>query len=138
MRGAGLGLGALLLTGCGLLPLPAGIQLTIPASPEVPALPVTVVDKAGIVRDASPAGLPGPVDIGPGTTVRPAGDDAVVVAWIGGACDDRAIVTVEKVGDRFEAWVESRSSAIGCSTVGVARAVTLSLRPPVGADAFSS
>lgn len=64
--------------------------------------------------------------------------DAVVLAWMGGACDDRAIVTIEQAGDRYRVTVESQTSAMGCSAVGISRAVLLSLTQPVGPDAFDA
>ena len=138
MRSPGLLLSAVLLAGCSMLPPPAGIQLTIPATSEVRALPVTVVDIVGIIREATPTTLGIPADLSTGTTVLAVAgrDDAVVVAWLGGACDDRAIVTVGEVGDRYQATVESRSSAMGCSAAGIFRAVLMSLTRPLGPYAF--
>src|SRR5215203_2607504 len=138
MRSLGSALVALLLAGCSLLPPPAGIQLTIPAGQDVPALPVTVVDNAGVVREAMPAEHP-PGLSGETTVQAVAGrEDAVVLAWTGGACDDRAVITIEQKGDRYRATVESRSSAMSCSAVGVLRAVLLSLTQPLGPEAFDA
>jgi hypothetical protein len=128
---------AAMLVGCSLTP-PAGIQLTIPERQGVRALPVTVVDHAGIVRDATPAEIP--LDF-PGETnvqVIPVRGDAVLLAWIGGGCDDRAIVTIDAAGDRYRATVEAPSSAFGCTAVGISRAVLLSLVEEVEPDAFEA
>ncbi len=138
MRSLGVALVAVLLAGCSMLPPPAGIQLTIPAGQEVRALPVTVVDNAGIVGEATPAAIP--EGFSGETTVQAVGgrDDAVVLAWMGGDCDDRTVITIEQAGDRYLASVENRSSAMGCSAVGILRAVLLSLTKPVGPDAFDA
>lgn len=142
MRGPAVALVVLLvaLAGCSLLPPlpPEGIQLTIPARQDVRALPVTVVDRAGIVREATPAEIP--ARFTGATTVQAVDgrDDAVVLAWMGGTCDDRAVVTVEKAGDRYRVAVESRSSAMACNAAGVFRAVSLTLTQPVGSDAFDA
>jgi hypothetical protein len=138
MWSLGVAVAAVLLAGCSLLPPPAGIQLTIPAGEEVRALPVTVVDNAGVISEATP--VENPVGFSGQTTVQALDgrDDAVVLAWMGGACDDRAIITIEQTGDRYRATVESQSSAISCSAVGVSRAVLLSLNQPVGPDAFDA
>jgi hypothetical protein len=133
---------AVALAGCSLLPPPAGIQLTIPATGEVRALPVTVVDHAGIVRDAAPGELPdeGPGGVGPGTSVQavPGRDDAVLVTWVGGSCDDRAIVAIDETGGRYAVTVRTESSATGCDAAGRFRAVLLSLVGPVAPDAFEA
>ena len=131
MRSLGVALVAASLGACTLLPPPEGIQVTIPAGPDVHALPVTVVDSSGIVRDAMPAILVGVVD---GTTVEAVAGrhDAVVVSWIGGDCDDHAIISIEPTGDRYRASVTSQSSAMSCSAAGVLRGVRLSLTKPVG------
>lgn len=138
MRSLGVALVAALLAGCSPPPPPAGIQLTIPERQDVRALPVTVVDHAGIVRQATPAEIP--ANFSGETTVQaiPGRGDAVLLAWTGGACDDRAIVTIDEVGDRYRATVEAQSSAISCSTVGVFRAVLLSLTERVEPDAFEA
>ena len=132
MRHLGVVLVTALLAGCSLLPPPAGIQLTIPARQDARALPVIVVDNAGIVREATPAEIPADFS-GEATVQALAGRvDAVVLVWMGGGCDDRSIVTIDQAGARYRTTVESRTSAIGCSAVGVFRAVLLSLAQPVG------
>ena len=130
------GLVVALAAGCSLLPPPAGIQVTIPATPDIPALPVTIVDHAGIVSDAAP-GEPAN-DVGSGTIVRaiPGRDDMVQLTWIGGACDDRAIVTIDPTADRYRVSVQAQSSAMACSAVGIIRSVALTLNEPVGAGVF--
>ncbi len=127
---------AALLAGCSLLPPPAGIQLTIPVTADVAALPVTVVDHAGIVGGAAPGA---PANDAPfETTVRavPGRDDAVAVHWIGGACDDRTIITIDPDADRYRVTIETQSSATGCNASGIFRTVVLTLAEPVVADAF--
>jgi len=72
------------------------------------------------------------------TTVQPiAGrDDAVLLTWIGGACDDRAIVSVDADAGSYGVTIDSPSSAMSCSAVGIIRSLVLELTEPVGADAF--
>jgi len=139
MRSLGVVLVAVLLAGCSLLPPPAGIQLTIPGRQGVPALPVTVVDHVGIVREATPAEIP-PAYVSGETTVLavPERGDAVLLVWMSGMCIDRAIVTIDRLGDRYRATVDAQSSALGCSTVGVPRAIELSLTEAVEPDAFEA
>jgi hypothetical protein len=137
-RLASLMFAAVLVAACSLLPPPAGIQVTIPAAPGVQALPVTVVDHVGIVRNAAPADRPDDLDTRAVVRAIPGREDAVLLTWIGGDCDDRAIVTIDPDGDRFKVTVEARSSATACSAVGIIRTLMITLTRPVGADAFVS
>ena len=136
MRRLGSVLVLTLLASCSLLPPPAGIQVTIPAAQGVPALPVTIVDHASIVRGAAPAGRTN--DVSSDTTVHAVAgrDDQVLLTWIGGACDDRAIVTIDRDAGRYRVSVTSDSSATACSAVGIFRTLLLDLTEHVGADAF--
>ena len=139
MRGLGAALVVALVAGCSVLPPlppPAGIQVTIPASESAKALPVTVVDHAGIVRAAASAARVN--DDASDTTIHavPGRDDAVLLTWIGGACDDRTIVTIDRAEPGFSVGLETQSSAGVCSAVGIFRTIVLELTEPVGADAF--
>lgn len=129
---------ALMATGCSVPPPPSGIQLVLPARPEVRALPVTVVDHADVISDAAPAEIP--ADAPWETTIRAVDgrDDAVLLTWMGGACDDRAIVTVDEVGARYRVTVKTEMSGMGCTAVGVFRAVLLTLAKPIEPDAFQT
>jgi hypothetical protein len=137
-RLASVSLIAVLLAACSLLPPPAGIQVTIPATLDVRALPVTVVDHAGIVREAGPADRLDVVETDAIVQAIPGREDAVLLTWMGGACDDRAIVTIDRDGDRFTVAVDTQSSATACSAVGIFRTLMLTLIEPVGAGAFAS
>ena len=137
MRTLGVAFVAVLLAGCSLF-APSGIQVTIPAGSGTRALPVTVVDHAGIVAGAGPAQAAAPQDWSRGEVQAVAGrDDAVLVTWVGGSCDDRAIITIDADGDRYTVVVESRSSAMGCNAMGIFRSVFLTLSRPTRADAFT-
>jgi hypothetical protein len=137
MRTLGIALVAAILAGCSLL-VPPGIQVTIPAGDGTRALPVTVVDHAGIIAGAAPAQATAPVGWRLGEVgAVPGRADAVTVTWVGGACDDRAVITIDLAGDRYAVAVESQMSAMGCVAVGIFRSVVLTLTEPVGPDAFT-
>jgi hypothetical protein len=122
------------VAGCSLLPPPAGIQLTVPATADTRALPVTVVDHAGIVAGAAP-GVPA-LGGSTGSAVRaiPGRVDQLSVDWIGGDCDDRTILTIDTAGSGYTLTVESQSSASGCNAVGIFRSVLLDMTEPVNPD----
>ena len=139
MRGLGAALVVALVAGCSVLPPlppPAGIQVTIPLSDSAKALPVTVVDHAGIVRAAAPGAPVNGESTDTSIQAIPGRDDAVRLAWIGGACDDRTIITVDRIDAGFTVGLETPSSAGVCPAVGIFRSVVLELTAPVGAGAF--
>ncbi|MBA2720455.1 MAG: hypothetical protein H0U52_14625 [Chloroflexi bacterium] len=63
-------------------------------------------------------------------------DDAVLLTWTGGACDDRAIVTIKQDGGRYRVKIETSSFIGSCTAVGILRGILLVLAEPVGPDAF--
>jgi hypothetical protein len=140
MRQLLLPLAIALVAGCSLLPLPAGIQLSLPAAGDVGPHPVTVVDHAGIVRAATPGGPTTGPGAGPGPAfdLVPGRDDQVLVTWIGGECDDRTIVTIDPDAGRYRVHIDPQSSATSCSAVGVIRTVLLTLDQAVAPDSFEA
>ena len=127
---------AALVAGCSFLPPPDGMQVTLPAVGDLGPHPVTVVDHAGIVRAATPSVANGVVNAGLAFQAVPGRDDQVLVTWLGGECDDRTIITIDPDADRYRVHLETPSSALGCSAVGIPRAVLLTLTRPAGSDAF--
>jgi hypothetical protein len=131
----------IVVAGCSMLPPPAGIQLTLPAvvdEPGVPPVPVTVVDHAGIVRDAAPAERSDTLSGDTGVAAIQGQSDAVLFTWLGGECLDRAIVTIDAAGAGYRVTVDEPSSAMGCSAVGVIRTIRLGLTKPVPPEAFET
>ena len=130
---------AALVAGCSLLPPPAGIQGTIPGD-DWPDLPVTVVDRAGIVGSIAPGsgGIEPDVSLTGAVSAIPGRDDAVMLTWLGGECDDRSVITIDPVGTRYRVSIESPSTALGCSAVGIIRRLVLTLNRPAAPDAFET
>lgn len=128
---------AAIVAGCSFLPPPAGIQVILPENPDahVGPHPVTIVDHAGIVKDAAaaPRGVQDGVDASVEFVVL---GDHVLVTWTGGECDDRTILTIDRDGDRYRVHIDMQSSATSCSAVGIIRTVRFTLNRAVGADAF--
>ena len=93
------------------------------------------MDHAGIVRKAAPGELPANL-WETGVQAVAGRDDAVLLIWMGGACDDRAIVTIDQDAERFRATIKTPRFIGGCTAVGILRGVLLMLSEPVGPDAF--
>jgi hypothetical protein len=127
---------AALLAGCSMLLPPAGIQLTLPPVGDLGPHPVTVVDHAGILRAAAPGNPPNGFEPGVAIQAVTGRDEAVLLTWIGGECDDRSIVTIDPAGGGYRVHVDMPSSAMGCSAVGIPRSVLLTLDRAVEAASF--
>ncbi len=136
MRRLGVTLVVVFLAGCSMLPTPFDIEITIPATQEIRALPVTIIDHAGIVRRAAPGDNERDIVIDTTVQAVPGRDDAVRLRWLGGVCDDRMIVTIDPEGERYRVSLESQFHDGGCPPVGIPRTIVLELAEPVGADAF--
>lgn len=138
LSGLGFAFATVLVAACSLLPPPPGLQFVIPATAQQHALPVTVVDHAGIVRTAAAVVPPGTTSGEPVVLPVLGRDDVVHLGWMGGACDDRAVITIDPAGAGYAVTVDSPSSATECAAVGVLREIGLTLSKPVGADAFEA
>ena len=117
------------LAGCGLLPSPSPAAV-IPAAGDVKALPIVLVDPAGLVRTV----VPGGPDVGFDRGVEPiAGSQtAAVVRWIGGVCDIRTSVTVTLRGTVIEIKLSTEAGFGGCVAAGVFRTITIDFSQPIG------
>jgi len=119
------------------LPSPGGLDVTLPAlGPGLAALPLTIVDHGAIVRDGVP------VDSTSDTfdtriVAVPGRDDAVLLQWLGGACDERVVVTIAQPDTRhYRVAVDTQRADVTCPAVGIPRALLLELVKPVPVAAF--
>ena len=102
-------------------------QLTFPAEHNtltIDPLPISFVDNTGLVvglrqAPASPNWLPG-------VAALPEEQTALVITWIGGACDQHVSMTSEGTSDALRVAIQT-SKAGGCRLLGVGRSVVLDL-----------
>jgi hypothetical protein len=133
-RLAPLALLALLLAGCD--PWPASFSAAFPATNETGTIalaeePVYVYDPSGTVAgiaiadpEVSTLGVHG------GGHIE---GDALILEWIGGACESRVYIIVGLDGEGYRARIHPEPSLLGmlgCPAVGIGRAVRLQLREP--------
>ena len=117
-----------LLAGCSLLP---GRQFafSVPAEGARPAVPGILADTTGmvikvdVVNDVAP-----PLDKGMMTS--PADPNAVVVHWVGGACDERIQIDVLPEGGTT-IQVATTTQPGPCELIGLSRAVRIEFAAPV-------
>jgi hypothetical protein len=119
---------ALLAVGCGLLPARTFVH-TFPAEEGRMPLPVILTDRtAAVVALAeAPEGFRLLTDEGFATV--PGNPSALVLHWVGGACDDSVAITAEGPGLTFV--VETTVRPVACEGVGILRAVVIEFAGPV-------
>ena len=91
-------------------------------------LPVVLLDATGLVtalQSAEPAAPPGEgIHLADGgTTIR--------YEWVGGACDERAELKLERVGDAIRLSAKTIDTGQACILIGIYRHVLIRLRLPI-------
>ena len=131
-RLAPLALLALLLAGCAAWP--TSLSAAFPATHDSGTIdlaeePILVYDFTGTVAGVAVAD-PDLTDLG-GQGRGSIDGDAIVVEWIGGACESRVLVFVALDDKGYRARIHPEPSLpgmLGCPAVGIGRAVRLQLR----------
>ena len=109
-------------------------QLTFPGEHEtltIAPLPVSLVDNSGLVAGFRQA--PASPNWVPGVAAIPEGQTALVITWIGGACDRHVSMTSEGTSSALRVAIQT-SKAGGCRLVGIGRSVELVLNRAVRAE----
>ena len=124
------------LAGCGSTtdPGPRAIDGVFPPSAELPQLPFRVGDQTGLVRAAS---VGNPSELLEGVRPVPGRDDALSVIWIGGMCDRRVLVTLDRAADGLALNVATERDFGGCRMAGVYRHLVIEFTGPVDASTVS-
>ena len=138
-RGVAAALCALLVAGCTLFGQ-GTFALSFPVEPGAAAaggVAVILTDRTGTVASVD---LP---DLGPnapafreGAAQLPGSPDAIVVGWLGGACDLQVDMAVEgRQGATFVTISTQRAAPpAGCEAVGVPRSVVIRFVGPIDAN----
>ena len=99
------------------------------------SLPGTLGDQTNLV-----VGLePGPIDpfpaADPAVRSDPADPNAMILTWVGGACEDESVVVFHPGGGRYDLAVSPRAGLFGsCPAIGILRAVRIRTSEPVPID----
>ena len=126
---------ALVLASCGVEQ--KQFDTTVTSSDGTYELAIRLWDRTTLVESIEPAvgdpqaGMVATVTADPGT------DRALVVSWMGGACEIKAEVGFWREGDAYRLSVvhEARSAlGSGCSLGGITRAIRITLSSPVAPD----
>jgi hypothetical protein len=122
---------SLVLVACGIGTGMGVHQVTVPGGELHDPLPVTLEDRTGRVTGMSV----GPDDDVPDGVSNPAGDPTrLVVAWLGGLCDDAATLTLETGPQDTLRLLVRTDRPDGCLLAGVMRTVVLDVDRPVAAE----
>jgi hypothetical protein len=130
---------ALFVVACGP---PAGtlFKTTLAGPDGSYPMPVTLGDTTGLVVSIEPIGLEEWPGDDPAVTLDPDNPNAIVLSWLGGACEDETVVGFWPVEDRYGMYVAPRGGPGlfgGCPGIGLLRAVRVTLSAPVAPDLIS-
>ena len=104
------------------------------------SMPVTLGDTTGLVVSIEPIDLDTWPGDDPMVTVDPANPNALLLSWMGGACEDETVVGFWPVDDRYGMYVAPRGGPAifgGCPAIGLLRAVRITLSAPVAPELIS-
>ena len=114
--------------GCSLLPAGRTV-VTLPGREGVHELPVVLDDPGGAVANVEAATRDAALDF---PWLGAIDDDSVTLAWLGGACDARARLRVVAGPESISIAIGTDEAVgLGCSAVGIPRAITISFVEPL-------
>jgi hypothetical protein len=136
MRVAAALLAASFVVACGP---PAGtlFRTTLTTPDGSYSMPVTLGDTTGLVVSIEPIVLEDWPGDDPMVTGDPANPNALVLSWMGGACEDETVVGFWPDDERFGMYVSPRGGFGSCPAIGLLRAVKITLSAPVAPDLIS-
>lgn len=103
-------------------------------------LPITLGDTTGLVVSIEPLMLQDWPGDGLTVTADPGDPNALVLSWLGGACEDETVILFWPVEDRYGMSVAPRDGPGllgGCPAIGLFRAIRITLSKPVAPESIS-
>lgn len=99
------------------------------------SLPVTLGDQTNLVVGLEPGPTEPFPDVEPTVRSDPADPKAMILTWVGGACEDESVVVFHSAGGRYDLAVSPRGGLFGsCPAIGILRAVRIRTSEPVSID----
>ena len=123
---------ALLLAAC-LPPSGRQFQATLGIAADEP-LPVTLGDQTGLVEGIEPAWLDNPPPVSSFTLASGRSPHEFVALWLGGLCDNEAILSLTATASGYAMHIEVRRKFGSCPGAGVVRSLRIELSKPVDPD----
>jgi hypothetical protein len=127
---------AIAVAGCSLLGAVTTFGFEFPADGPIAALPVTVSDASGTVVGTGQAPDGHRPLVGGGFSTVPEDPNAIVVHWIGGACDASVAMSVRDTGTITVHVVTTRRPG-ACDLLGISRALLIQFSHPIDASRTS-
>jgi hypothetical protein len=104
------------------------VHLLLPAVGQIRSLPVSVIDRTGLLVDAGAAVAPFAMD---GAESVPGQHERVRVTWTGGTCDSNATMHLDREGIGLRLTIESFVIGKGCPLAWISRSVDLVFAGPI-------
>lgn len=122
------------LAACASLTPARTFDLVIDQPPGFDPLPIRVSDATGLVRDVITGGgvAAAPLEGRGGLSNPPGQPNGLVVQWLGGVCDQSAVLAVSRGGEgRLHLVLDTTVAQGDCEAMGIFRALRLTLSVPV-------
>ena len=132
-----LGLGIVLAAAVVACLPPAGtlFHTTLTTPDGLSPLPVTLGDQTNLVVGFEPGPIDPFADAHGNVRSDPADPKAIILAWIGGACENQSVVVFHPSGGRYDLAVSHRFGPfVSCPGIGIPRAVRIRTSEPVAID----
>jgi hypothetical protein len=104
-----------------------GLFAMLPGDGPVGALPVTILDDAGVVLGVEAGPIEGREGIVPATERT----NAVVYQWIGGLCDRLVTIRIDRLDGRISLLRTDETTGTTCLLAGIGRSVVIDFRGPI-------
>src|SRR5688572_31098435 len=101
---------------------PRAIDGVFPPAADLQPLPFRVTDRTGLIRALA---VVRPDGVAEGVSQVAGRDNALYLAWVGGACDRRAIVVFERRVGRHTFTITTERDFGGCRLRGIPRSLTI-------------
>lgn len=98
-------------------------------------LPVTLGDQTDLVVSIEPGPTEPFPDVEPSVRSDPADPKAMIVTWLGGACEDESVVVIHPNSNGYDMAVSPRGGLFAsCPAVGILRAIRIRTSGPIAID----
>jgi hypothetical protein len=121
------------LSACGPAETEATFEVVLRGFELVAPLPVTVIDRTGLVVDVD-AVAPEIAVLDGTVAADPTDPNVLLPSWLGGMCDIETTLLFQRTPTGFQFVEHTERSHGGCLLAGIGRAVAVHLRSPVAAE----
>jgi hypothetical protein len=100
-------------------------------------LPVALGDQTGLVTAIEPIVADGSGSFELAVKADPDNANALILTWIGGACDDDVAIALARSESGFSLFLDTKAGFGACMALGLFRAIRIRVSEPIAADSIA-